>query len=290
MIEGCKTFIVYTDCSCSCSPDEEDFKETHTLENPIVLKDVTGKQLCKKGGTLKLQVVNSKGDIVTIRTPGYLNPHQSVRILSPQCHFSYVTQKKGSFVMSWAPCVLNIPSMGQIPVHIDSASYMPLLTCFKNSDKVMEQLGNTCISDEVNPLLSKQSKILLNLHYKLGHVGFQRLIWILKTFKVFGNKGILATEGEIPKCASCIHGGQEKHPIYGNKRHQEVQKQGFLKREQLNPGQRIFTDQYICSTPGKNFIGKGHLHTTLSYKGSTIFCDAASGFMRINHQKSFTAH
>ena len=104
--------------------------------------------------------------------------------------------------MSWANSCLHIPHCGKIPVHVDGTSFMPLLTCFNNADEVIEKLENVCVSDEVNPLLTKQQKMLLKLHYKLGHVGFKRLIWMLKKFGLFGIKGAMAANADIPKCSS----------------------------------------------------------------------------------------
>ena len=79
-------------------------------------------------------------------------------------------------------------------------------------------------------------------------------------------------------------------PTSGTKHTQTPLKQGVLKREQLTPGQRIFSDQYVTSVPGKNFNGRGQQHGHLHYKGGTIFYDAASSYMSIHHQVSFTSH
>ena len=95
---------------------------------------------------------------------------------------------------------------------------------------------------------------------------------------------------EILKCSSCIQGGMERVPIKGNVHTKSPSQQGKLKREQLTPGQRIFSDQYVSSLPGKNFNGRGHLHSTRGFKGGTVFCDAASSYISIYHQQSFTGH
>ena len=104
--------------------------------------------------------------------------------------------------------------------------------------------------------------------------------------------GILASdkETETPICSSCITGGMQKLPISGNKNTKNPEKQGILKREQLVPGQRIFSDQFVSSTPGKFFNGRGQQQGHLSYKGGTIFYDAASNYMSIHHQVSFTSN
>ena len=66
---------------------------------------------------------------------------------------------------------------------------------------------------------------------------------------------------------------------------------GVLSRDQLIPGQRVFTDQYVSSAVGKNFNGRnGRQNANASFTGGTIFCDAASSYISIKHQLGFTAN
>ena len=51
----------------------------------------------------------------------------------------------------------------------------------------------------------------------------------------------------------------------------------------------MFSDQLVCSTPGKNFNANGQQNGHLSFKGGTIFYDAASHYMSLHPQISFTA-
>ena len=71
------------------------------------------------------------------------------------------------------------------------------------------------MTDDVNYHLSPRSKLLLKLHYKLGHVGFQHLRFLLKTFKLFGTQGLMAADKdtETPLCSSCITGGMQRKPV-----------------------------------------------------------------------------
>ena len=112
---------------------------------------------------IKVQTMNRKVEVITIRTPGYFNPNQCVRLFSPQAHFWMMPNKEGS---------IDIKEVGHIPLSMDHSTFMPLMTCFHNTDKVIKQLQNPCVVDEVNPLLTPRQKLLLRLHYKLGHIGF----------------------------------------------------------------------------------------------------------------------
>ena len=81
----------------------------------------------------------------------------------------------------------------------------------------------------------------------------------------------------------------EKLPTSGNLNTKKPGTQGVLKHDKLNPGDLVFSDQYVSSLPGKHFNNKGQLCSTKGYKGGTIFCDAGSGYMQIHHQQTFTS-
>ena len=292
LLQGSFSYIVDTGCSCSCTPDINDFEEIKDLKEPITLSGVTGDIECTKGGIIKFQTIDKDGNIVTVRTPGYYNPSQSVRLFSPQSHFWMSPKKEGQMTLSWAKTWLLLADGTNLPLMIDKHTFMPVMTGFHNTDKVLNSLMNPCVTDESNTLLDSRQKALLRYHYKLGHLGFQRLKWVITTFKLFGAKGHMATSKEcvVPLCSSCVAGGMQRKPIASgmNKRTQAYDKRGILKREQLSRGDRIFSDQYASSVLGKNFNARGHQQSTASYKGGTIFCDAATGYIHLEHQISFT--
>ena len=109
---------------------------------------------------------------------------------------------------------------------------------------------------------------------------------------LFGAKGWIASikHGDTPVCASCITGGMQRRPAPGNTHTQKQAGRGVLKREQLVPGQRIFSDQLVSSVPGKHFNGRGQQVGNLPFRGSTVFYDAASGYISLHHQISLTAN
>ena len=55
------------------------------------------------------------------------------------------------------------------------------------------------------------------------------------------------------------------------------------------PGDLVFSDQYESRLPGKVFTYKGSGLKTLTYKGGTVFCDSASGYISQYCQSSFTS-
>ena len=174
------------------------------MNNPTTLKGVAGDAICTQAGVSKVQTLNTKCEVVTLTTPGYYNPMQSVRLFSPQAHFNPLAKKKGSLLLSWASTCLILPNAGTLPLYIDKTCFLPMLTCFHDVNSVVQKLANPCVTNELNPKLSKSSKLLLKYHYKLGHIGFSYLKYFLKNFKLFGALGTLASDKDtdIPVCSS----------------------------------------------------------------------------------------
>ena len=136
LLPGCFSYIVDTGCSCSCSPHKDDFETLSPLPTPITLKGVAGDAICTHGGTISIQTINSKDDIVTLKTPGYYNHDQTVRLLSPQALFWIMSKKQGNLQFLWATSCLNLPGCGQLPLAIDHTTFLPLLTCFNNANEI----------------------------------------------------------------------------------------------------------------------------------------------------------
>jgi hypothetical protein len=145
-----------------------------------------------------------------------------------------------------------------------------------------------CVTDEVNQNLTSTQKLLLRFHFRLGHIGFQHVQWL-------GRQGLLGPEGvtmgnksnlTVPKCTVCQFGKQGRTPTQG--RRVTFADSGALSKDQVSPGQRIFVDQYESRSPGRTFASKG-ASSSLKYVGGTLFYDAASGYISIQHQHGFTA-
>ena len=292
LIDGAFTCIVDSGCSTSATPYKEDFEHLTTLNKPVELNGIAGKSTVTKGGILKYQCINSKGEVVVIKTFGFYDHHLKVQLFSPQSYFLSRPKKDGQFTISWSRVFLQINNdkvtPDVLPCMIDKNTFMPLLTCFHDVDKVAANLLNQGVDEKDSDNLTAIQRQLLCYHCKLGHLGFKYLKWVLSG-GIFGPQGIQCSHKEIPhpKCQACIQGGQQRNPTAGNIHTQK--NKGILKREQLSPGQRIFSDQYVSSVEGRNYTGRSQSQSSLSYKGGTIFVDAASSYIYLNHQLGFTA-
>ena len=70
--------------------------------------------------------------------------------------------------------------------------------------------------------------------------------------------------------------------------HQESQ-DGILKKEKLKPGELILLDQFESRFPGRVFDERGGQVHNQKFKGGFLYCDAATGRVKVYYQSSFTA-
>ena len=201
---------------------------------------------------MKFDCITSEGKVLTIRTFGYHNPDQNNRLFSPQAYVWGRPQHNGSFTISWAKIFLHL-DQDIIPCFIDKSCYLPMLTCFHNAQWTASQTSANTV--QPSNFTSLQHR-LLQFHEKLGHLGFKWLKWVLST-GVLGELGIRCSKPDVlaPPCHACIEGGQQRTPTHGNVKPQAPHHKGVLKKEQLIPGQRVFSDQFMSSVDGKNFTG-----------------------------------
>jgi hypothetical protein len=103
-------------------------------------------------------------------------------------------------------------------------------------------LSLSSITDASNANLTTHQKVLFGWHTRWGHLGFQHCQWIGR-IGLLGIAGIKmgSTTVEPPKCVLCQLGKQERAPKKGTKMVQT--EDGFLKLNQLEPGDLVFSDQ-----------------------------------------------
>ena len=87
---------------------------------------------------------------------------------------------------------------------------LPVAMAFKGENLPSQKVSiNMCVSDEVNQNLTPKQKLLLQWHFKLGHMSFAKL-------QALAQKGYLL-EGiatcQAPLCASCRYGAAMKNPV-----------------------------------------------------------------------------
>ena len=165
---------------------------------------------------------------------------------------------------------------------------------FKAADALVATISEV---HETNHNLSEAEKELLRWHYRLGHIGFKEIQFLLRT-------GVLSqTESSrrlhaaackltnLPKCAACQYGKQHRRPIPGTTPSSVIRdRTNALKADNTIPGQRISVDHFICSTRGRLLTSAGKTKSDEMFTGGCIFVDHASGFIHVEMQVNLNTH
>ena len=158
----------------------------------------------------------------------------------------------------------------------------------KALDKVMTDAPKTClvdmgpvthiIPDDQEPTSLDPHDELLQWHYRLGHLPFDRIQQ-------------LASMGQLPKrllsckkpfCSACQYGKMTKRPWRVKGEDKKATKMA------TRPGQIVSVDQLESNTPGLIAQLMGKL-TQQRYKYATVFVDQFSGYTFVYMQKQLTS-
>ena len=127
-------------------------------------------------------------------------------------------------------------------------------------------------------------------HFRLGHIGFQHFQWLIRTgrLKVQGNSKAVAN-CERPKCVACdiVKGHRRTNKVNTIKKNPMKEKE--TKKDNLLPGQMVYTDHYISWVPGRLYHKKGESDPSDMFSGGCVFIDHASGYVRIKNQVAINA-
>ena len=141
------------------------------------------------------------------------------------------------------------------------------------------------VNNEANQSLTPSYKELIRWHFKLGHIGFQHVQWLIRTgcLKVQGNSKAVAN-CERPKCALCEFGKGRRRPNKVNTIKKNTIKEQDLKKDHLLPGQMVSTDHYILRDPCRIYHTKGKSDPSDIFSGGCFFIDHVSGYVSVKHQ------
>ena len=119
--------------------------------------------------------------------------------------------------------------------------------------------------DEVDAKRENLVAEFLNIHYRSGHLGFQKL-------KMMARQGIIPNKfanAPIPVCTACMYGKATK------KRWRDKPTKMPKELSVKQPGDKVSVDQMVSPTPGLIAQMTGIL-TTKRYRYATIYVDQAS--------------
>ena len=289
--------------SISISPDATDFNDTLRPPGAITqLKGIARGLHIKGQGYVTWAVHDANGNLRMITVPAYYVPAIKVRLLSTTSLLQ--TYKDETITVEAHQLTLSgiegDPTRGSVVARVNPQNNLPTSDAYNSSDpfKAAEALVATISEVHAsNHNLSETEKELLRWHYRLGHIGFKRIQFLMRT-------GVLAqTEASRrlqtaackiitpPKCAACQYGKQHLRSIPGKTPSTVVKdREHALKTDKLMPGQCISIDHFICSTRGRLLTSAGKTKTDDMSTGGCIFVDHASGFIHVEHQVSLNSH
>ena len=206
-----------------------------------------------------------------------------------QCH------KRSNLLLTM--CTNEGATSSQKPSSSKSVNFSPAPPAAPNPDpsSILAAIGTPTSDSNAN--LSEAQKCLLRWHCRLGHVGFDRVKFLL-------GSGVLAVSEsakrlhraasssslELPKCRACLHAKQRVRSPPKRSKGKVTDHPGVLKQDNLLPGQAISVDHMICSQPGRRFNTRGKEADRSKFKGACIFVDHASGYINVQFQSVLTSH
>ena len=233
--------------------------------------------------------------------PAYYVPKVRVRLLSTT---SLLQKYEGESIKVEAHQLTLSGIEGDIErstviAHVNPDNNLPTSDAYRQTDtpKAAECLNATITAVNENNLnLSEPEKELLRWHYRLGHMSFKKIQFLLRTGVLTrsNNKRHLHQAAckieNPPKCAACQFGKQHRRPAPGKTISTVRDAVGVLKDGHLIPGQQISVDHFLCSTKGRLFTSAGKTADNEMYVGGCLFNDHASGYVHVEFQTHLTTH
>jgi GAG-pre-integrase domain len=298
------TFSVIWDsgASVSISPNKDDFVGEIRRPNTITQLNGIAKGLRIEGqGEVRWSVYDTTGRLRHLTLPAYYVPKIKVRLISTTSLLqTYVNEtikvEAHQLTLSGIP---DCPERTAVTARVNPDNNLPTSDAHREKDlPIAVAVLNATISavNDANLNLTEPEKELLRWHYRLGHMGFKRIQFIMRTGVLTrsNNKRHLHQAAckisSLPKCAACQYGKQHRRPAPGKTTAVVRDRAGILKEGHLLPGQQISIDHFLCSTEGRLFTSAGKTAKDEMYVGGCLFNDHASGFVHVEFQSHLTTH
>ena len=191
------------------------------------------------------------------------------------------------------------PTRPTLVARVNPDNNLPTSDAYRKNDtlRAAECLNATIAAvNESNFNLSEPEKELLRWHYRLGHMSFKKIQFLLRTgvlTRSSGKKHLHQAACKIehpPKCAACQFGKQHRRPSPGKVTTIVRDRVGVLKDDHLIPGQQVSVDHFVCSTKGRLFKSAGKTIASEKYIGGCLFNDHASGYVHVEFQVHLNTH
>lgn len=298
------TFSVIWDsgASVTISPNKKDFVGPITSPSTITQLKGIAKGLRIEGqGQVRWSVHNTSGGLRHLTLPAYYVPKIRVRLLSTTSllqtyNAETIKVEAHQLTLSGVP---GCPDRTTVTARVNPDNNLPTSDAHREKDtpQAAECLNATITAvNDANINLSEPEKELLRWHYRLGHIGFTRIQFLMRTgvlTRSNNKKHLHQAACKIehpPKCAACQYGKQHRRPAPGRTSVTVQDRAGVLKQDHLIPGQQVSVDHFVCSTKGRLFTSAGKTADNEMYVGGCLFNDHASGYVHVEFQNHLTTH
>ena len=298
------TFPVIWDsgASISISFDRKDFVGPIQAPGTITQLQGIAKGLRIEGqGHVEWSIIDTFGELRTIRVPAYLVSRIKVRLLSTTSLLQtypdeQITIEANQLTLSGSPLD---PLRGQIVARINSDNNLPTSKAYRTADTPKAAAAlNIALSTvhDSNQNLTEAEKELLRWHHRLGHLSFRKIQFLMRSGVLSRSEATRALHTAAcrlvnpPKCAACQYGKQHQRAIPRKKTTAIKDRAGVLKAENLAPGQQVSIDHFICGTKGRLFSSAGKSLNSEMFCGGCLFIDQASNFVHVEFQKHLNSH
>ena len=280
------------------------------LSSPVNVGGISGGLEVWFVGTTNCETVDEDGNVIPIQEQVLINEQLPFPILSPQAFLSHKANG-GQGSLPTADFTELQHDSGDLQEHFRvfhdrtewhmqgrriltmnyDDNYLPRLTLFRKGTALPTLTALNAVLSPTNRNLSDIKKTWLRWHIKLGHLSFSRV----QQMAIGGLLDLVALGlnktrvGDPPPCASCAQGRQTRTPDKTTITKKVAESVGALKEGILRPGQRVFCDQLESRILGRLLHTAGREQDKDKYKGTTLFCDGASGYIHVEHQVSFSA-
>ena len=289
--------------SISITPDTNDFDGT--LQRPGTITQLKGiaRGLQIKGqGEVTWAFHDVNGNLRELKIPAFYVPGIKVRLLSTTSLLQTypdetITVESHCLTLNGIP---GDPNRASIQVLVNEQNNLPTSDVYNSKDSLQAAEALTAMITEVhseNLNLNPAEKELLRWHFRLGHIGFKKVQFLIRTGVLSNTETSRKLHMSVcklqnyPKCAACLYGKQHRRTIPGKTASSVVKdRENVLKANNLLPGQRISVDHFICHTRGRLLDSAGKTKEDDMYRGGCLFVDHASGFIFVEHQVTINTH
>mgnify|MGYP000681102589 CR=1 FL=1 len=294
--------------SIAITPDKSDF--VGQIERPrwyTTLKGLANGLRITGVGKIAYVFTNTEGKHETLVCPAYLVPKASARLMGltallKQYHGTKkITIERDRLIVK--TCKRSVPTGLQRPppIHIpvDPSNNLPTGRAFRASE--MEGHDPSAYNapspvDSRNSNIDESDKETLRWHYRLGHLAFRKIKFLMRTGVLAHTQGARRVQSnacrrsDAPMCAACQYGKQKRRSQHGLTHRVVPRHEGALRRDVTLPGQKVSVDHFICSTRGRLLHTFGKEGKDERFKGGAIFVDNASSFVHIEEQVNLNTH